>query len=74
MIVEQRRRSGELHQVRADGGGSPRYLNTFSNLFNVAEHNMHINTCYVLLLSLTVPMSPCCPLKIIRIYHILLNC
>ena len=27
------------------GGGSPRYLNTFSNLVIVAVHYTHINTC-----------------------------
>ena len=37
------------------GGGSPRNLKTFSNLFNVAVHYTYINTRYVLLL-LTVPM------------------
>ena len=38
------------------GGGSARHLNTFSNLFIVAVHYTHINTCYVLLLLLTAPM------------------
>ena len=38
------------------GGGSPRHLGTFSNLFFVAVHYTHINTCYVLLLLLTEPM------------------
>ena len=36
-------------------GGSPRLFNT-SNLFIVAVHYTHINTCYVLLLLLTAPM------------------
>ena len=34
-------------------GGPARYLSTFSNLFIVAVHYTHINTCYVLL---TIPM------------------
>ena len=38
------------------GGGFPRHLNTFSNLFVVAVHYTHINTCYVLFLLLTAPM------------------
>ena len=29
------------------GGGSPRHLNTFSNLFIVSVHYTHINTCCV---------------------------
>ena len=29
------------------GGGSPRHLNTFSNLFIVAVHYTHSNTCCV---------------------------
>ena len=33
-------------------GGSPRHLNNFSNLFTVAVHSTHINTCYILLLLL----------------------
>ena len=37
-------------------GVSLRYLNTFSNLFIVAVHYTHINTCYVFLLLLTVPI------------------
>ena len=37
-------------------GGSPRYLDTISNLLIVAIHHTHINTCYVLLLLLTVSM------------------
>ena len=37
-------------------GGSPRHLNTFSNLVNYCCTYTHINTCYVLLLLLTVPM------------------
>ena len=43
------------------GGGSPRHLNTFSNLFIATVHYTH-HTCYVVLLWLTVPCSPCCPL------------
>ena len=35
------------------GGGSPRHLNTFSNLFIVAVHYKHINTGSVWLLLLT---------------------
>ena len=38
------------------GGGSPRYLNTFSNLFIVAVYYTPINTCHVLLL-FTVTMA-----------------
>ena len=34
------------------GGGSPRHLNSIANLFIVAEHYTHINTCYALLLLL----------------------
>ena len=42
------------------GGGSPRYLNTFSNLF-IVGCTLHTSTptmycCYVLLLLLTLPM------------------
>ena len=36
--------------------GSPRHLNKFSNLFIVAVHYTHTNTCYVLLLLLTAPI------------------
>ena len=32
------------------GGGSPRHLNTISNLYIVAVHFTYNNTCYVLLL------------------------
>ena len=35
------------------GEGSSRHLNTFSNFF---LYTTHVNTCYVLLLLLTVPM------------------
>ena len=38
------------------GGGSPRYMNTFSNFFIVAVPYTYINTCFVLLLLLTAPM------------------
>ena len=39
------------------------HLNTISNLFIVAEHYIHINTCYVLLLNttyLSIPAMYCC--------------
>ena len=36
------------------GGGSPRHLNTFSNMFIIDVHYTHGNTCYVVLLLLTV--------------------
>ena len=38
------------------GRESPRLLNNFSNLFIVAVHYTHINTCYIMLLLLTSPM------------------
>ena len=37
-------------------GGSPRHINTLSNLYIVAVHYTHINTHYVLLLLLTAPI------------------
>ena len=53
---------GDYIKCELSVGGSPRYLNTFSNLFIVSVHYTHINKCYVLLLLLTVPCAPCCPL------------
>ena len=52
------------------GGGSPRHLNSFSNLSIVAVHYTHINTCYVLLLWVTVPMYTMLSTTIIRTYNI----
>ena len=46
------------------------HLNTFSNVFIVAVHYTHNNTCYVLLVLLTAPRV----VKIIKTYHILLLC
>ena len=42
-------RSGEVEDIKYEliGGGSPRYLDTFPNLFIVAVHYTHIDTCYV---------------------------
>ena len=42
----------EDYKCELVGGGSPRYLNTFLNLFIVAVHYTQSNTCYVLLLLL----------------------
>ena len=55
------------------GEGSPRHLNTYSNLFIVAVHYTHINTYYVLLLLLTTHVHHVVHYKIIRAYHILLT-
>ena len=38
------------------GKGSPRHLNTLTNLFIVAVHYTPINNCFVLLLFLAVPI------------------
>ena len=39
------------------GGGSPRDIETFSNMFIVAVRYTHANTCYAMLLLLTVPID-----------------
>ena len=52
------------------GRGCPRHLNT--SVFIAAVHYTHINTCYVLLLLLTVTLYTICPLQNNRTYYILL--
>ena len=55
------------------GGGSPRHFNTFLTCL-LLLYTTHINTCYVLLLLLTVHMYTMLSSKqIIRTYHILLT-
>ena len=55
------------------GGGSPKHLNTFSNLIVVAVHYTHIYAGYVLLLVDSTHVHQAVYCKIIRIiYNIVL--
>ena len=56
IIVSRGGEVGEYIKCELIGGGSLRHLSTFSSLPIVAVHYIHINTCYVLLLLLTLPM------------------
>ena len=69
MIVEQWRRSGGLHQVRADWWRvSCTYKYYFSNFFKNCCYTLHIITHYVLLLLSSVPIFNMSKMS----YHILL--
>ena len=49
IIVEQLKEKEDYIKSKLIGGGSPKYLNNFSNFILIillAIHNTHINCCY----------------------------